>query len=497
MTKGQAWSGITTKNHISTLFGSKPELISKLTTVLLQASGAKNLDTTLSKFPTKKLSAGTTEFAWKVATSDERSIPLVEARYNGKTVEDSDEGIGKGRSLIELVYPEKHFTKMHLIVGHRPDVYQYRIIDEPYEEGTNYVYTVELWGAEDSLLGVPGDEFTPGNRFSIDGSPVESEFSTQGSGIAFSSPYALRNTVTNMRFEHKVSGKLIDCKMEPVYSSNIVTVDPNTKKARESKTWMQEIYWRFEKAISTQKARTLMFGRTNRDINGKFLNVGNSNCTIEAGSGIREQMELSNTVTYNRFNVRILEDMLSELSEGKLDWGERKFIVRTGERGAAQFHRAVTADASGWGALNFANTNTNGIQGTTSQYHTNAYSAGFQFTEFKAPNNIHVIVEVDPMYDDKVRNKILHPEGGVLESYRYDIMQIGSMAEPNIQKIEVEGGGEIRGYMAGIRDPFSGRKGGVMNHMEDSATMTAMVEGFGAVVLDSGRTATLKCVMAA
>lgn len=30
------------------------------------------------------------------------------------------------------------------------------------------------------------------------------------------------------------------------------------------------------------------------------------------------------------------------------------------------------------------------------------------------------MLEVDPMYDDKVRNKILHPDGGVAESYRYE-----------------------------------------------------------------------------
>lgn len=497
MTKGNSWSGITTANHTATLFGSKPELVTQLTTVLLQHSGMKNLDTTLSMFPEKKLSAGTTDFAWKVAASEERSIPLVEARYNGKVVEDTDEGIGKGRSLIELVYAEKYFTKMHVIVGHRPDVYQFRIIEEPYEDGTNYVYTAEVWGGEESLLGVPGDELSIGNRFSIEGAPVETELSTRGVGIQFTSPYMLRNTVTNMRFEHKVSGKIIDCKFNPVYFAGIETVDANTGKVHVSTTWMQEIYWQFEKAISKIKSRTLMFGKTNRSSEGKFLNVGDSNITIQAGSGIREQMEISNTVVYNKFSIRMLEDMLGELCEGRLEMNERKFMLRTGERGSAQFHRAVTAIASGWLAIGFQNTNTGGIKQVSSKFHDNSYSAGFQFTEWKAPNGIHIMLEVDPMYDDKVRNKEYHPDGGVLESYRYDIMYIGSMDVPNIQKIKVEGSDEIRGYMAGLRNPFTGQKGGVIQHMEDSATMTALIEGFGACVIDSGRTATFKCEIAA
>jgi hypothetical protein len=102
------------------------------------------------------------------------------------------------------------------------------------------------------------------------------------------------------------------------------------------------------------------------------------------------------------------------------------------------------------------------------------------------------MLEVDPMYDDKVRNKVLHPDGGVAESYRYDILYIGSMEEPNIQKVKVKGSDELRGYQAGIRNPFTGRRGGEMQLMEDSATMTALVEGVGSLVKDPSRTATLK-----
>ena len=221
------------------------------------------------------------------------------------------------------------------------------------------------------------------------------------------------------------------------------------------------------------------------------MNKGNANIEIKAGSGIREQMEVSNTTYYNRFSIRMLEDLLSELSEGKLDWSERKFMLRTGERGAAQFHRAVAEVASGWAALGFDNTNQNAIKQVSSKFHANAFSAGFQFTEYRAPNNIHVMLEVDPMYDDKVRNKILHPDGGVAESYRYDILYIGSMEEPNIQKVKVRGSDELRGYMAGIRDPYTGRRGGTMQLMEDSATMTALVEGVGSLVKDASRTASL------
>jgi hypothetical protein len=495
MTKGKAWSGTTLKNHIGAIFARQPQLVSKLTTVMLQQSGMKNLDTTLSMFPEKVLESAE-DFIWKLVGSEERNLPLVEARYNGNVVQDGDTGIGAARSPYELVFSEKLFTKVHVIVGIRPDVYQHRILEDPYEENGNYVYTCEAWGGQETLKGIPGDELLAGNRFSIDSSYVEDELSTEGSGISFTSPFTMRNTVSTLRFEHKVSGAMIDCKVEPIYFGAIETRDAKTGGTHKSTTWMQEVYWQFERAVSKVKARTLMFGKTNRDENGRFLNKGKSNIEIKAGSGIREQMEVSNRHTYNRFSLAQIEDILYELSEGKLEFGQRTFMLRTGERGAAQFSKAVKAEVSGWLPIGFDNTGTNSIQKTSSKFHDNSYAAGFQFTEWRAPNNIRVLVEVDPMYDDKVRNKVLHPDGGVLESYRYDIMHIGAMEEPNIQKIKVKGDDELRGYIAGIRNPFDGRRGGVMNHMEDSATMTAMC-GTGAMVKDPTRTATLIPLLAA
>jgi len=490
MTKGKSWSGLTLKNHIGAIFGSKPQLISPLTTVLLQNSGVKNLDTMLSKFPEKVLETSD-DFIWKVVGSDERNLPLVEARYAGAVVGSGDTGIGAARGVIELVFAEKYFTKVMTIAGINPDTYQFRILGDPTEEGGNYVYEVELFGGEETLAGCPGTELVGGNRFSIEGSPVEDELSTSGSGISFTSPYLLRNSLTTMRFEHKVSGAMIDCKIEPVYFAGIETSD-GSGKVHKSTTWMQEVYWQFEKAISRVKARTLMFGKANRDSNGRFLNKGQSNIEIKAGSGIREQMEVSNTNSYNKFSIKLIEDSLYELSEGKLDFAERKFTLRTGERGAVQFHKAATKEASGWSAIGFDNTNINGIQKTSSALHGNALKAGYQFTEWCAPNGLHITLEVDPMYDDKVRNKILHPDGGVAESYRYDILYIGSMEEPNIQKVSVRGKGEIRGYISGLRNPFTGQRGGNMTHMEDSSTMTAFIEGTGACVKDPSRTLTLK-----
>ena len=51
------------------------------------------------------------------------------------------------------------------------------------------------------------------------------------------------------------------------------------------------------------------------------------------GSGIFEQMEVANTTYYNTFSIKLLEDALYELSASKLDYKDRKFVIKTGERG--------------------------------------------------------------------------------------------------------------------------------------------------------------------
>lgn len=49
-------------------------------------------------------------------------------------------------------------------------------------------------------------------------------------------------------------------------------------------------------------------------------------------AGLYEQMEVSNTIPYNTFSLKLIEDALYELSAAKLGFGERTFIIKTGER---------------------------------------------------------------------------------------------------------------------------------------------------------------------
>jgi len=482
MTEGVNWTGLTTGNHLGQLFGQNQQLFSKTVIKLLASSGLNNLDTVLSKLPVKRLESEA-DFTWKLVGNDDKNVPLVYAyQIAGTPITSGDNNVGANGTLIYLVFPEKRFSEVNVLVGEKNEIYQFRVISEPQRAADGWIYETQLMGS--NTAGVPGEELTANKRFSKDFSPVEDTMSVKGGEINFNSPIDMRQSFTTLRMEHKEPGNNLGRKT----ASMITGVDLEGNK-KDFSVWMQYCEWQFERQWSQEKSRACMYSRSNRSADGTYHDIGKSGFYIKQGAGIREQMEVSNTVFYNDFSLDLLESILSDMVEGKLELDERSFMIRTGTRGASAFNKAVTAEASGWVSLR-GHGHPSLINQTASELHSNALSAGYQFTEWNAPNGIKVKLEVDALYDDKVRNKINHPKGGVAESYRYDILYMGTEEEPNIQKVETNQG-EIRGYLAGMRNPFTGELNNTyMGTMEDSATYTRYGH-LAVTVLDPSRTATM------
>ena len=479
----QHWKGLTKENHLGSIFQLAPQKATNLMVQLLAFHRGKTLDTFLSKFPVKEFDDDS-EYYWEVVGSSRRNIPLLEARDEDGTVVTSASGmIGVGTAPFYLVFPEDWFADQEVIVGELNEVYQFRILGDARMEGTNAVYKVELMGG--NTAGVPADRLLAGERFSVETAYVEKELSRKAGDVRFSSPVSMRNEWSTVRIQHKVPGSMLNKKL----AVGIPVVDESGKKS-VAPMWMHHVEWAVEQQFSDYKNNALVFGRSNRNSNGEYMNFGKSGNAIKTGAGLFEQMEVANTMYYNTFSLKLLEDALYELSAAKLDFGERQFIIRTGERGAILFHKAVMNTVSGWTTF-VTDGNPSIIQKTQSNLHTNALSAGFQFVEYKAPNGVSVKVEVDPFYDDPVRNKIQHPNGGPAMSYRFDIMDIGTMDQPNIFKCKIKGQEEYRGYQWGLRNPFSGQIGNpYMSFDEDSAIIHRMAT-LGICVLDPTRTMSL------
>lgn len=479
----QHWKGLTKENHLGSIFQTAPQKATNLMVQLLAYHRGKTLDTFLNQFPVREFEDDS-EYYWDVIGSSRRNIPLVEARNeNGEVVTDNGAMVGAGTAPFYLVFAEDWFADGEYIVGNLNELYQFRILGDPRMEGTNAVYKVELAGG--NTVGCPAERLLAGERFSIEAAFVEKELSRKVGDVRFSSPVSMRNEWSTIRIQHKVPGSMLNKKL----AVGIPGVDKAGKKFVKN-MWMHVVDYEVEAQFSEYKNNALAFGRSNRNANGEYMNFGKSGNAIKTGAGLFEQMEVANTIHYNTFSLKLLEDALYEISAAKLDFGDRYFLIKTGERGAIQFHKAVLNAVSGWTQF-VTDGNAAIIKKTGSNLHSNALSAGFQFVEYLAPNNVRVKVDVDPYYDDPVRNKILHPNGGVAMSYRYDIMYIGTMDQPNIFKCKIKGDDEYRGYQWGLRNPFTGQKNNpYMSFDEDSAVIHRMAT-LGICVLDPTRTMSL------
>ena len=477
-----SWKGLTRDNHIGAIFGRAPQKATNIMVQMLAQHRGKCLDSYLQQFPTKYFETDD-EYTWDVIGSSRRNIPLIEARDMNDTPITSGNA-GENGAPFKLVFGEDWFADGEVIVGELNEVYPLRILGQPRMEGSNAVYTVELMGG--ILDGMPYSQLSAGKRFSWEYAPVEDTMSLEVGDVRYTSATAMRNEWSHIRIQTKVPGNILDKKL----AVGIPFVDKAGQK-QVANTWMHHVDYKVEETFSEYKSNIIMFGRSNRNKNGEYLNFGKSGNVIKMGDGIRAQMSVGNTRYYTKFSLKTLEDALFELSESKLDYADRTFIIKTGSRGAVQFHKAVLDVVSGWSVFQYLGGNAANpaiISKTTSKLHENALSAGFQFTEYKAPNGVIVKIDVDPLYDDPVRNKILHPMGGVAESYRYDILSIGTTEEPNIQLAKVRGKEEYRGYMWGLRNPFTGQMNNpYMSFAEDSAQIHKMAV-LGVFILDPTRT---------
>jgi hypothetical protein len=486
VTDAKSFNGmINPENTLGAIWKTAPTKINDAMIKLLAINRGKSLESLLGKFDTKQVE-NDNEFYWELIGSSRRNYTLVEAAFQGSTVTDSDSNIGEGGQEFELTFDENAFFKGEIIVGDKNEVYPIRVLNDGYASGSQWVYTCEIAGSDRS--GIPGEELVSGKKFKQEFAPVGKGLSREVGGVRRVTPVSMRGELTTIRIDHKLPG---DAANKQVVMGIPVVDKEGNKKVFGALALYED--WIVEQEFSEYKNKFLMYGKTNRTSDGQYHNTDVSGRKIRIGSGVREQMEQSNTFYYNEFSIELLEEILYGLSEGKLGMDQRMFMLRTGERGAAEFHKAVLQTTSGWSSnISTPGTNPATVKSVGSPLHRNALSAGFQFVEYLAPNGVCVKLEVDDFYDDKVRNTITIPgKSGVAESYRYDIFYMGTTESPNIQKVAVKGMEEIRGYQWGFRNPFTGAvNNGNMGTLEDSGTITKFSQ-LGVVCYDPSRTASI------
>jgi hypothetical protein len=195
------------------------------------------------------------DIKWKVLSATDRNIPLVEARDEDGVVVTSDLGhnVGSNVSTFELVFAEDWFAKGDWIVGNLNEVYQFRILDDARQEGTNWVYRVELGAA--NTQGVPPERLLRGEKFSVEADYVERERSRKVGDVRFAAPLSMRNDWTTIRLHTTVSGKQVLDKI--AIELPVLVRSKTTGKCEEKRIsrWMDYVDFEFERQFADAKTR--------------------------------------------------------------------------------------------------------------------------------------------------------------------------------------------------------------------------------------------------
>lgn len=444
-----AWKGTVTKdNHLYGLFRTNPQMASDVMTVLMSSMHLPTLDTYLSKEVPVREYEDDSELFWDVVASSRRNIPLVEARtMNGVTVTAGSGNIGQNFEPFYLVFPTDWFALGEVLWGELNEVYPMIVKEEGRQEGTNTVYLVEMFGA-DGAKGIPAEQLLAGRKFSWAYAPVEENFSRKVGDVRFSTPVSMRGDWQRVRLQHKVGGKELGKRL----AANIPVsreVNGKTETAIASR-WMLAVTWKIEETWNEYKNNALDRGVSTRMENGEYSNFGLSGLANRQGSGFRQQQAAGNQTYYTKFRIGLIEDALYGISAGKLDFSKRKFVIRTGERGAMLFSKEAKKEMSGWIPLYGGTSNVPYIKsGASTDFAPNGVSVtDLQITKWISSNGLEATIMIDSSKDDLQTNKIMHPLGGPAESYRFDIFYASDEEQPNVQKCMVKNQPELRGLAA-------------------------------------------------
>lgn len=485
-----AWRGTVTKdNHLYNIFRSNPQMASDVMTVLMSQMHLPTLDTYLSREVPVREYEDDTDLFWDVVSSSRRNIPLVEARRcDGTPVQGASEGnVGVGFEPFYLVFPVDWFALGEVLWGNFNEEYPVIVKEAGHAEGTNTVYLVEPFGAH-LAGGIPAGRLLAGERFSWAYAPIEKDFSRKVGDVRFSTPVSMRQGFSHIRIQHKIGGRELGkrlCCHIPV-SKEVNGKIQHTTVDR----WIYNVTWKIEETWGEYKNNALDRGVSTRMENGEYSNFGLSGLPNEQGAGFRQQQAQGNMMYYNKFTIGLVEDALYGISAGKLDFKNRKFVMRTGERGAIMFSREAKKEMSGWIPLYGGTSNVPYItKGPNTEFAPNGVTvADLQVTKWMSANGLEVTLMLDSSKDDMQTNKIMHPNGGTAESYRFDIFYAADEDQPNVQKCTVKGQPELRGYQWGpFSNPFTGETNNSSASYDEDSAVVHYKATLGLVIYDPTR----------
>lgn len=441
-------AGMTESDHLSQAYLTEPE---KMDAVLAYAFGTQN-ETVLSmltggigntRFITNR------EYTWELHGQTERAIVIT-----GTLVLAADTKPGVQGSSFKWKMEEGIFQISDNLVS--DDGTMLRVSNVQFN-GIDYIYTAQLTDPDPKKFIDPA-QLKSGARMSKDFSTVE-EFSDKGGGTDFVAPMVLQNQLTTLRKHYAVSRSA---------ATDVMVVELFSEDGQSTKFWTKLAEWTALAQWYKEIDRSFIYTIYNKDPQGEVKLQGKNTRPVYHGAGVRQQIAPANRKYYTKLTYEILDEFLLDLSYNASRWGgDYNFVALTGKMGIREFNNAILAKQKDLG-ITVTDSGTF-ITGTGSNL---TLTGHFKTVEFL--NGISLTVKEFSPYDDKVRNRTLHPvTKKPLESYRMTILNFGTVkGKANIRKVAKKNSESAMWYVAGSTDPF----GGVINSL--STIRSSGIDGY-------------------
>ena len=433
--KTKYFSGLVEENMLANSLMTKPHEMSTVLSYIFGRFDQGNIIDYITNGFGKVTQIENREYEWPVMIEHDKAIAIKAATWMGTTIASTDTPGINGTPILVTV-GEKWFGP-GAIVAFDDREFQARVAGDPYQDGADWVYTLIVVG--DTNAYISPSLLAVGKQLSREGSAYE-EGSEEADIVNYQSPFKLRNQLTTMRLSYEITGSAFASVMV------IAMRDPKTKK--------QTLYWSdYQEWIALRQwyerlDRYTMYSKYNTSLDGITSLTGGNGRPVYIGAGLLQQIAPSNKRYYTTLTLELLDNFLSDLSYNIKGFGERKFLMLTGEMGMREFDRVLREKASAYTLVDSKFVTGNGQDLTL----------GGQFMTYKGLNGIEVTIKHFPIYDNPVYNRQLHPVSGKpIESYRMSFFDISSRdGEANLQKVVRKGREMIMWHTGGSLIPGQG-----------------------------------------
>ena len=213
------FSGLVDENMLSNALVTEPHKVSNILSYIFGRYENTTVDF-LTAGLGKTVITENRQYEWPVMIESEKAITIKQAKWQGSSIASTDTP-GINGTPIQLWLSEKWFGP-GAILEFDDKEYQVIVQGTPYQDGSDWVYTVFVADGQSTSYILPS-LLTNGKQVSRAGSAYP-EYSEEADIVNYQTPFKLRNQLTTMRLSYDITGSALSDLMV------IAMRDPKTKK---------------------------------------------------------------------------------------------------------------------------------------------------------------------------------------------------------------------------------------------------------------------------